>query len=115
MFGTYTTELLKGSVACQNQLGKKADANANVTAATFANSPSYNAQCSKCIKVTNLDRPSDTALYVTVIDQGGGIGGGPGIDLNYGPAHRWPLLIEKGNVACAYEFVDAKLCTWTGL
>ena len=114
MFGTYTTDLLKASVACQNQLGKKADANSYVTAATFANSPSYNMQCGKCLKVTNLDRPLDQALYVTIIDQGGGVTS-PGIDLNYGPAHRWPSLIEKGNVACAYEFVDVRLCSWTGL
>jgi hypothetical protein len=115
MFGHYTTDLLKGSVACQNQLGKKSDDSSTVTAATFANSPSYNAQCGKCIKITNTDTPSDPPLYMTIIDQGGGVTGGTGLDLNWGPAHRWPSLIQKGNVACAYTFVDVSLCTWTGL
>ena len=36
-------------------LGKYADGNSTVTAATFANTPSYNAQCGVCLRVTNLD------------------------------------------------------------
>lgn len=45
----------QGSVSCQSMLGKYADGNSTVTAATFTNTPSYNAQCGVCLRVTNLD------------------------------------------------------------
>lgn len=109
-FGTYTTQLLSNSVACQSQLGKYADANSMVAAATWANSPTYNSQCGKCIKITNLDWGGPQVI-VRVIDQGGGIGG-PGIDINDGPAYTMTKLDEVGHINCKWEFVDSSLCTF---
>ena len=102
---------MNGNVACQNQLGKKCDRTSGVAAVTWANAPSYNANCGKCIKVTNLDYPSDAPQYVRVIDQGGGVQP-PGIDLNEGIAFRFTSMYEKGNIKCGWQYVDSSMCSW---
>ena len=111
MFGQYTTTLLAGNVACQNQLGKQCDPNSAVAATTWANAPSYNANCGKCIKVSSLDYPTDAPQYVRIIDQGGGVTP-PGIDLNEGIAHKFSGLIQNGHITCAWEYVDSSMCSW---
>ncbi|KAK9826243.1 hypothetical protein WJX74_002109 [Apatococcus lobatus] len=104
-YGTYTTDIMR-SVACQNELGKSSDANTMVTAANFANTPGYNAQCGQCLRVTNLEGAGQ--LYVTIIDYKGA----PGLDLNHGPATQMAGLYEKGHVQCKWETVDPSLCSF---
>ena len=50
-------------------LRRPCNPNAMVTAANFANMPTYNAQCGVCLKVTNLEGSGQ--LYLTVIDYKG--------------------------------------------
>ena len=56
-----------GCIGC-----RYSDANTMVTAANFANTPSYNAQCGQCLQVTNLEGAGQ--VYVTIIDYKGASG-----------------------------------------
>lgn len=99
-----------GLVSCQNCLNKPVDSNSQVLASNFNNAPTYNAQCGKCLKVTNLNQTDAPPLFYTIID----FKGDPGLDLNQGYTYaRWSSIFIYGKVPCKWEFVDASNCPWT--
>jgi hypothetical protein len=62
------------NVACQNDWIQTASAGSfggMVTAWHNTNSPGYNAQCGKCMKLTSTGRNAGNSIYVTVIDYKG--------------------------------------------
>lgn len=80
-----------------------------VTAANFANVPTYNAQCGQCLQVFNSDDPAAPSLFFTVID----FKGDQGLDLNLDYAYsQWNNLYVQGKINCRWQFVDASNCPW---
>lgn len=106
----YNVGNLGTTVACQNCLNRPVDGTSMVTAFHLVNTPKYNANCGKCLRVVNSNNASAPVLYVRAID----FKGNPGLDINMEMVYAaWPDLYAAGTVPCAWQVVDTSLCSFS--